>query len=154
MSKSIVQKGRVLSPFVLSLIVCVFAVGVVTALYLSSTGSASGHVMAAAPQPSPNGQKRYKATKKIVVDDRSGEARMPTEAEVDKLVSDLRELTKRDENLPEKTIGDQGMATIDLEGGFGGTFISRPNADGTMETKCVFGFEEAAEFMGLVEETL
>lgn len=154
MYKSMNRKGRTFPPFLLSLIVCIGAAGIVTVLYLSSTGPASGSVSAAVPQPSPNGQKRYKATKKIVVDERSGEARMPTEAEVTKLVSDLRELTKRDEGLSERTAGDQGMAMIDLEGGFGGTFLSRPNADGTMETRCVFSFDEAAEFMGLVEEIL
>ena len=40
--------------------------------------------------------------------------------------------------------------TVDLDGGFGGILLARPNDDGTWETRCVFTLEEGAEFLGLV----
>lgn len=143
-------KGRSVSRSVLVLVVFLAVAATGAALYLLPSSSSSGRVSA---QSARGDQKRFKATRKIVVDKDSGEARMPTEEELDKLVSDLRELTKRDEGLPQQSVGDQGMVALDLEGGFGGTFLARPRADGTMETRCVFSFDEAAEFMGLVEET-
>jgi hypothetical protein len=45
-----------------------------------------------------------------------------------------------------------GATVIDLDGGFGGVLLGRPNGDGTWETKCVFTLEEGAEFLGLVED--
>jgi hypothetical protein len=96
--------------------------------------------------------KRYKATRRIVVDRPSGQLRMPTTEEVQKLVTDLASLTKRAaEGLPEGSVPGGGVAT-DLDGGFGGVMLARPNEDGTFETRCVFTFEEGAGFLGLVED--
>ena len=59
-------------------------------------------------------------------------------------------MTKRsDENLPSVSLTNGGVG-LDLDGGFGGTILARPTADGTMETRCVFTIEEATEFLGLV----
>jgi hypothetical protein len=41
---------------------------------------------------------------------------------------------------------------MDLDGGFNGVVLARPNGDGTWETKCVFTLEEGAEFLGIVED--
>ncbi|HEY0458421.1 MAG TPA: hypothetical protein VGC97_04665 [Pyrinomonadaceae bacterium] len=96
--------------------------------------------------------KKYKATKNIVVDRSTGEVRKPTTEELTDLVKTLQATTKRsDENLQSSPVAGGGVA-LDLDGGYGGTILARPNADGTMETRCVFSFEEAAEFLGLVED--
>jgi hypothetical protein len=101
-------------------------------------------------QPAARGQGRYRATRPIVFDQQTGRSRMPTAREVEELVNTLSTLAKRPESLPE-TATPGGGITVDLEGGFAGVMLARPNDDGTFETKCVFTLEEGAEFMGLVE---
>ena len=120
--------------------------GLSIAILLSSSADSSTNVHA-----SNANQKRYRATRPIVVDQRTGQRRMPTQEEINKTVEDLSALTKRSDNLQE-TPAEPGGITVDLEGGFGGVILARPNADGTWETKCVFTFEEGAEFLGLVED--
>lgn len=100
---------------------------------------------------SPANQKRYKATRPIVVDRQTGQRRMPNQQEVDEVVATLSALAKRPENLPQTSVAS-GAVAIDLEGGFAGVMLARPNEDGTWETRCVFTFEEGAEFLGLVED--
>jgi hypothetical protein len=95
--------------------------------------------------------KKYKATREIVVDQQTGQRRMPTEAEIDEVVTSLSQLANRPENLP-ATEGAGGAEMVDLEGGYNGVMLARPTADGSLETKCVFTFEEGAEFLGLVED--
>jgi hypothetical protein len=95
-------------------------------------------------------QKRYKATRPIAVDQQTGQARMPSQEEIDRTVASLETLASRPESLPQ-TPASSGVA-IDLAGGFGGVMLARPKGDGTWETKCVFTFEEGVEFLGLVEE--
>ena len=98
---------------------------------------------------SPEG-KKYVATKSIVVDKETGRARKPNEQELKELVETLTVLTKRsDENLTSEA-GVNGGISMDLDGGYAGTMLARPNPDGTMETRCVFTFQEAADFLGLV----
>jgi hypothetical protein len=100
----------------------------------------------------PQGQGRYKATRRIVVDKQTRQLRMPTTQEVDQLVQNLATLTKRSsEGLPQTEVPGGGVG-VDLDGGFGGVMLARPNEDGTFETRCVFTFEEGAEFLGLVRE--
>jgi hypothetical protein len=76
---------------------------------------------------------------------------MPTQEEIDETVANLSVLADRQENLPQ-TATASGAVTVDLEGGYGGVLLARPNDDGGWETKCVFTFAEGAEFLGLVEE--
>ena len=40
---------------------------------------------------------------------------------------------------------------MDLQDRLQSVVLARPNADGTSELRCVTTFEEAAEFLGLVE---
>ena len=70
---------------------------------------------------------------------------------IDETVASLSVLANRPEDLPQTSAAAGGVA-IDLEGGYGGVMLARPNPDGTWETKCVFTFAEGAEFLGLVEE--
>lgn len=92
----------------------------------------------------------YRATRRIVVDRQSKQARMPTQAEVESLVATLATLTHRPGTAPESA-GTRGAVTVNLQGGFGGVMLARANEDGTVETRCVFTFDEGAEFLGLVE---
>ena len=86
-----------------------------------------------------------------MVDKQTGQQRLPNQEEVDEVVASLSVLTNRPENLSQ-TPTASGAITVDLEGGFGGVMLGRPNVDGTWETKCVFTFAEGAEFLGLVED--
>ena len=96
-------------------------------------------------------ERKYKGTRAIVVDKQSGQRRLPTQEEVDEVVSNLSQLASRPEDLP-STQSAGGGETVDLQGGYGGVMLARPTEDGTFETKCVFTFEEGAEFLGLVED--
>jgi hypothetical protein len=97
-------------------------------------------------------EKKYKATREYVVDNQSGQRRMPTQEEIDEVVSNLSQLANRPENLP-STEGSGGGELVDLAGGYNGVLLGRATDDGGFETKCVFTFEEGAEFLGLVEDT-
>ena len=120
------------------------------ALFFSDS---SGNVVTSAQAgPTPPQGKKFKATKNIVTDRETGQTRKPNAAELEELVKTLETLTKRpEENLESVQLPSGGVA-LDVEEGFGGTMLARPNADGTFETKCVFTFEEAIEFLGLVED--
>ena len=96
--------------------------------------------------------KHYKGTRPFVVDKTTGAVRMPTQQEVDEVVANLSALGQRPVESLQETPQSNGIATLDLEGGFGGVLLARPNDDGTWETKCVFTVEEGAEFLGLVED--
>ena len=107
----------------------------------------------ASPQGRANaGKKKYVATLEITVDKTSGRLRKPTAAETEELVATLTALTSRStEGLKQVTLPSGGTA-VNLEGRFSPVMLSRPNPDGTSEVKCVTSFEEAADFLGLVED--
>jgi hypothetical protein len=98
-------------------------------------------------------QKKYKATRAFVVDQQTGETRMPTQEEVDEVVANLSALGQRPDDTLQQSVSPSGAVKLDLEGAFNGVLLARPNADGTFETKCVFTVEEGAEFLGIVEDT-
>ena len=124
----------------------------VAVLLLAGAGSSNGVAAATNPALTPAAQKRFKATRPIVVDKKTGQLRMPTKQEIDEVVESLATLAKRpSEGLPQTSVANGGV-TVDLEGGFGGIMLARPNADGTWETKCVFTFEEGTEFLGILED--
>lgn len=100
---------------------------------------------------SPVNQKRYKATRPIVVDKQTGQRRLPNQEEIDEVVANLTVLADRQENLPQASLSG-GAVAVDLAGGYGGVMLARPSENGGWETRCVFTFEEGAEFLGLVEE--
>ena len=97
-------------------------------------------------------QKRYKATRAIVVDRETGQQRLPNQQEIDEVVSQLSVLAARPEDLQQTQTAD-GAVTVDLAGGFGGVMLARPGDAGDWETRCVFTFAEGAEFLGLVEDS-
>ena len=98
-------------------------------------------------------QKKYKATRAFVVDQQTGETRLPTQQEVDEVVASLSALGQRPDDTLEQSVSPSGAVKLALEGAFNGVLLARPNADGTFETKCVFTVEEGTEFLGIVEET-
>ena len=125
------------------------ALAIVSIAVLSlARNSSSNTVQASTTMPN---QKRYKATRPLVVDRQTGQARLPNQEEVDETVASLSALANRPEDLPQVAAAGGGIS-LDLEGGFGGVMLARPNADGTWETRCVFTFAEGAEFLGLVED--
>ena len=100
---------------------------------------------------SPQGKaKKYKGTRAIVVDSNTGQLRLPTQEEVDQAVKGISSLVvKPVEDAQERTMSS-GAVAVSLDGG--GVVLARPNGDGTFETRCVFTFEEGADFLGLVED--
>lgn len=126
------------------------AISVLVAL-LAGRDSSNGVAASTNPKAVQATQKRYKATRPMMVDPQTGRLQMPTQEEIDEAVRSLATLAKRStEGLQQSALAD-GAVAVDLDGGFGGVMLARPNADGTLETKCVFTFEEGVEFLGLVE---
>jgi hypothetical protein len=94
---------------------------------------------------------KYSATRAIAMDSATGKYRKPNASEIDKLVADLKSLTRQPEAVEMKsTARNTGGVTAKLDKAFGGVMLARPRSDGSMETRCVFTFEEGAEFLGLV----
>lgn len=129
--------------------------GAVSAVSIVILSLAGGTPLAAATQSAPGQakEKHYKATRAFVVDKDTGAVRMPTQEEVDEVVANLSTFGQRPaENLQQSSQAN-GAIGVDLDGGFAGVLLARPNGDGTWQTKCVFTLEEGAEFLGLVEDT-
>ena len=99
-----------------------------------------------------NRGKSYKATRDITIDKQSGQLRRPNAEETAELVRTLEELTQRPTTGLRSEALPAGGQAASLDGGFQGVILARPNADGSYETKCVFTFEEGAEFLGLVAD--
>jgi hypothetical protein len=130
----------------LMIILGVIAAISVVVISLAGGGSSKGVAEAANPQ------KRYKASRPIVVDQQTGELRMPTRQEVAEVMQSLETLAKRPTQGLQQTVVVNGGVASDLGGGYGGVVLARPTADGSWETKCVFTVEEGAAFLGLVED--
>ena len=104
---------------------------------------------ALAQQRQGNG-KKYVATRDITVDKQTGQLRRPTAEETEALVAQLTAMTNQSAEGLQQTSGTNGVF-VDLQDRFQSTVLARPNPDGTSEMRCVTTFEEAAEFLGLVE---
>lgn len=116
----------------------------------SRQGDGRAKTPQAAPRPADN--KTYVATRDIAVDKQTGRARKPTPEETRELVATLRSMTSRStEGLKAQTL-PSGAKQVTLEGRFAPVALARPREDGSgMEVKCVTTFEDAADFLGLVE---
>ena len=133
----------------------VFLLGAVAAVSILIVALAGAAPLAANANPSPDQAakaKRYKASRAFVVDKQSGDVRMPTQQEVDEVVANLSTLGQRPTETLQESSQASGAVSVDLDGGFGGIILARPNGDGTWETRCVFTLEEGAEFLGIVED--
>ena len=138
-----------LTSFIILGTVIAALIGVGTLAFSESSNTV---VASQQPQPTPRGEKRYIATKNIVVDRGSGRLRKPDAKELSELVDTLKIMTKRPEENLKSALLDNGGEVVDVEDGFAGVMLSRPNSDGTSEVRCVFSFEEAAAFLGLEED--
>jgi hypothetical protein len=135
--------------------------GMVLATALIVAGVARTNVSASAgvtmgtdqgTQDAPGQQKKYKTTRPIVKDQQTGELRLPTTEELQQTIDSLSSLTRRDVAAAQPTAtAVTGWSALGVSA-TSGVFVVRPNEDGTMETRCVFTFEEAAAFLGLVED--
>jgi hypothetical protein len=97
---------------------------------------------------------KYAATRAIAMDSATGKYRKPNAAEIDRLVSDLKSLTRQPQAVAmTATARNTGGVTAKLDKAFGGVMLARPRSDGSIETRCVFTFEEGADFLGLVANT-
>lgn len=133
---------------IVATVTLVLGLGVV---FTQASRQGQGKLKAPKGAPRTSDGKTYVATRAIHVDPQTGTARKPTAAETQELVATLRQLTSRStEGLTARTHAD-GTKQIALEGRFGAVALARPRGDGTMETHCVTTFEEAAEFLGLVD---
>jgi hypothetical protein len=95
--------------------------------------------------------KTYVPTRDITLDQQTGQARKPTAEETQQLVASLSTmLSPSTDGLQAKTLSD-GTRQVTLEGRFAPVAIARAKEDGTMEVRCVTSFEEAIDFLGLVE---
>ena len=96
--------------------------------------------------------KHYRGTRAFVVDKTSGAVRMPTQQEVDEVVANLTTLGQKPAESLAETTQSSGAVSLDLDGGFSGIILARPNTDGSWETRCVFTLEEGIAFLGIVED--
>lgn len=122
------------------------AIAAVALVFASLTAGTSVSAQAAQGKA-----KKFKATRAFVVDKQSGEVRMPTQEEVDQVVSDLTTYAQKPAESVSATQAN-GMIAVDFGTNAGGIVLARPNGDGTFETRCVFTLEEGAAFLGLVED--
>lgn len=109
-------------------------------------------VLCAGASYADNQGKSYKATRDITVDKVTGQLRKPDAKETAELVSTLIAMTRQPDGTQQSTALPAGGHAMSLDGGFQGVILARPNPDGGYETKCVFTFEEGAEFLGLVAD--
>jgi hypothetical protein len=109
-------------------------------------------VMGLSPKSSNAQPKKYKATQEIVRDQATGALRKPTESETEALVAQISQLTNRSTDGLTQKPGAKGGVVMDLEGRFQGVVLGRATPNGTTEVRCVFTVEEAADFLGLVQE--
>ena len=145
------SSGRV-SRATLAILLGVIAAISVVVIALAGAGSSDGVAASTNPKKAQKIQKRYKATRPTVVDQQTGQLRMPTAQEIDEVVANLTTMANRSsEGLQQSTLSNGGT-TVDLDGGFGGVVLARPRGEGSWETKCVFTVEEGAAFLGLVED--
>lgn len=108
---------------------------------------------AASAQQNQRRNKKYIATRQITVDQQTGTLRLPTPEETQSLVDNLIALTNQSTDGLQASALPSGAVSVDLQERFEQVTIARPNADGTSEVRCVASFEEAADFLGLVEDT-
>jgi hypothetical protein len=148
------QKRNVKSTAITGLGIILATATMVAAIARTNVAASSSAVIATdqGPQTAPGQQKKYKATRAIVRDTQTGELRLPTTEELKQTVDSLASLTHQDVAAAVATPTTvTGLSALNISPA-AGVFVARPNEDGTMETQCVFTFEEAVAFLGIVED--
>ena len=108
-------------------------------------------VVASQDAPSSAKGKKYVATRDITVDKATGALRKPTTAETQELVDTLTAMLRGTTEAVTPVTLPSGVMEINLAGHPAPVMLARPNADGTTEIRCVTTFQEALDFLGLVE---
>ena len=108
--------------------------------------------LAASAQDNQRRSKKYVATRPITVDPQTGTLRLPTPQETQELVDSLVEMTNRSTDGLQVTTLANGTKSVDIDGRFQSVMLARPSEDGTWEMKCVTTFDEATEFLGILED--
>lgn len=93
-------------------------------------------------------QERWVGSRAIVRDAATGKLRKPNAKETTELVKTIKKLTAR-MALRTESAGPGGV----VEPGTMQVIIARATEDGGTETMCVGSFEEAAQFLGLVQQS-
>lgn len=88
-------------------------------------------------------------TRAIVRDVQTGKLRKPTATETRDMVKSIKQLTARVSVRTESTARQGGV----IEGAPQQVVIARATEEGGMETLCVQTFDEAAAFLGLVQQS-
>lgn len=96
-------------------------------------------------------REKWTGTKAIIFDAETKSLRKPTAVEVAQMVQSLRQLTTRPARISPK-LAANGVQQGDISGAFAQVLVARARLDGSVETKCVQTFDEAAEFLGLQPE--
>ena len=97
-------------------------------------------------------REKWTGTKAIIFDTQTKSLRKPTAAEVAQMVQSLRQLTTKPARISPKMAANGVTQQGDISGAFAQVLVGRARPDGSMETKCVQTFDEAAEFLGLQPE--
>ena len=92
-------------------------------------------------------RENWVGSKAILRDEKSGKLRKPTADETSQLVKTIKQLASRP-SLRTESAERQGSVDNPLAQ----IIIARATEDGGMETLCVSTFEEAANFLGLVQQ--
>jgi hypothetical protein len=122
-------------------------------LVAAAIGAALVTIWSPAASAQQGRSKKYVATRAITVDQQTGELRLPTGEETQALVDRLVAMTNRSTDGLQTTALANGTTMVDLQGRFESVMLARPNPDGTSEVRCVDTFAEAADFLGLVEDS-
>lgn len=96
-------------------------------------------------------REKWTGTKAIIFDAETKSLRKPTAAEVAQMVQSLRQLTTKPARISPKMAANGVSQQGDISGAFAQVLVARSRADGSVETKCVQTFDEAAQFLGLEE---
>jgi len=96
-------------------------------------------------------REKWTGTKAIIFDAETKSLRKPTAAEVAQMVQSLRQLTAKPARISPKMAANGVSQQGDISGAFAQVLVARSRADGSVETKCVQTFDEAAQFLGLEE---
>jgi hypothetical protein len=100
--------------------------------------------------PQANG-KKYIATKPIILDQVTKQVRMPTDSEVQAMVTQISSLTNKSTDGLTVTTSANGTKSMKLDNHFSTVLLGRANADGSTELRCVTSLDEAVAFLGLEE---
>jgi len=142
-----------------------YSVGILTVSLLTAGAQAEARFItgsprtekvnaAAAQRPAPTVAGRWVGTKAIIFDPSTRSLRKPTQLEVFQMVRSIQQLTTRPAKAIKGTIASNGTTRQgSINGAFATIILGRARVDGSVETRCVQTFEEATEFLGLVDQT-